>query len=119
LIKYRVIKPYVSPYPNSIRFQKGEKVIIGKEFDVDPDWKDWLWCTGESGQQAWTPRQFLEINGLSGILLQDYDAREISLKLGEIIAGKKILNGFAWAENAAGETGWAPLNHLRPVKYKA
>ncbi len=82
---YRVIKPYRSPYPDSIFFRKGEKVTVGKEFCDDPDWHDWLWCESKNGNRAWAPKQFLEIRGTAGTLRRDYNARELSVKSGEFI----------------------------------
>lgn len=110
--KFRVIKSYESPYPNSIRFRKGEAVTIGPEYTDDIAWKDWFWCTGENGQQAWVPLQFLVISGKNGIVSRDYNARELNLKVGEILTVRQVLNGFVFAENAVGVLGWAPLKHL-------
>ncbi len=53
--KYKVIKKYESPYPNSIIFEKNEEVKIIKDSDDHPDWKDWIWCEGTKNSKAWTP----------------------------------------------------------------
>jgi len=115
LPRYRVIKPYDSPYPNSLCFNKGESVTIGKEFSDDPDWSGWVWCAGSQDQQAWMPKQFLEISTSSGICLKDYDARELNLEIGELLEISEIVNGFGWAKNIRGKWGWAPLNHLELI----
>jgi len=39
---FRVIEAYQSPYPRPIVFRKGEKVTIGREFNEDLNWKDWV-----------------------------------------------------------------------------
>lgn len=114
--KYHVIKSYHTSYPDSIRFRKGEAVTIEPEYAEDPAWKDWFWCTGENGLQAWAPKQYLKIDGTIGVLLKDYDACELNLQAGEILTGDQILNGFVLAKNHSGERGWAPLNHLEPVE---
>jgi len=112
---YRIIKPYRSPYPDSIFFRKGEKVTVGKEFCDDPDWHDWLWCESKNGNRAWAPKQFLEIRGTAGTLRRDYNARELSVKSGEFITVFEIVNGFGMAEKADGSRGWVPLNHLEEI----
>jgi hypothetical protein len=110
--KFKVIVEYRSPYPDSIVFSKGEKVRIGQEFDEDPDWKNWISCEGKNNKKAWVPKQFLIINGINGILKRDYDARELSVKMGEILKVFEILNGFGMSEKINGERGWVPMKHL-------
>ena len=112
---YRVIKSYQSPYPESISFLQGERVTVGEEFSYDPDWKGWLWCESKNGNSAWTPKQFLEITESIGILKWDYDARELSVRMDEIVTVFKIVNGFGMAENIDGNRGWVPINHLEEI----
>ncbi|MBN2601381.1 MAG: hypothetical protein JXR87_05275, partial [Candidatus Marinimicrobia bacterium] len=109
---YHVIKTYQSPYPNPVIFNKGDSVIIGKEFHDIPDWKDWVWCKYKTGCRAWIPKQYLVISGNLGILNRDYNARELSVEPGEIISIFEIINGFGMAEKSDGDKGWVPLNHL-------
>ena len=111
--QYRVIESYQSPYPGPILFQKGEAVTIGREFTDDPDWKDWLWCQGQNDNQAWVPRQYLEIEADQGIFVTDYNALELSVVVGEVLMLDEIVNGFGMAKKQSGERGWVPLKHLR------
>ena len=111
----KVIREYDTPYPDSIPFKKGESVIVKKEYTEDPDWKDWLWCEGEHDNAAWVPRQYLDRVGDRGVLLRDYDARELSVKAGDILVALEILNGFAMVRNSQGTTGWVPLNVLEEI----
>lgn len=111
--RYRVIEDYHSPYPDPIIFHRGEKVRVGKEFTDDPDWKDWVWCEGECGNMAWVPKQYLETEASSGTLLTDYNARELSVAVGEVITIYEIVNGFGMSEKQNGECGWVPLKNVR------
>ena len=117
-ILYRVVKSYQSPYPDSISFKKGEQVVIGREFHDAPDWRDWVWCESKSGSRGWAPKALLEIFRNQGILKRDYDARELSVKPGEIITVSEILNGFGMSEKSDGSRGWVPLNHLEVIRPK-
>jgi len=110
---YQVISDYNTPYPASIIFRNGEKVRVGKEFSDDPDWQDWVWCVGEHGNQAWVPKQYLEIVAGSGVFLTEYDARELSVTVGESITVYEIINGFGMSEKQNGERGWVPLKNMR------
>jgi hypothetical protein len=113
--KYKVEKEYESPYPDSIAFEKGEKVrIVDKEND-EPDWPNWVWGEGQNKNKAWIPKQYLNIKGNVGILNTDYDAKELSIEIGETLTVHTILNGFGFARNAKGDTGWTPLKCLSPV----
>jgi hypothetical protein len=113
--KYRVIKDYKSPYPVPILFQKGEVVAVGKESKEYPDWENWIWCEGK-GTKAWVPKQFLEIEGKSGVFNRDYNALELTLTVGDGLFITEIVNGFGMAEKADKQKGWAPINHLELIE---
>lgn len=108
----RVIEGYKSPYPDPIVFHKGEKVKVGQEFNQDPDWKNWVWCTGNNHKKAWAPKQYIDIDGADGIFNRDYNARELSVQVGEKLVVYEIVNGFGMAENADGIRGWVPMKNL-------
>ncbi len=113
--KYKALTEYKTPYPDSIKFRQGEEVKITDKQNDDPDWQNWIWCEGKNNNNAWVPQQYLKIEGNRGILNRDYDAKELSIEVGEILTVFEIINGFAIAENSHGETGWTPLKCLRPV----
>lgn len=114
-VKRKVIADYESPYPESIRFAKGEKVKIGAKFDEDSGWDNWYLCEGQQGKKAWVPVQYLDINGDTGIINTPYDARELTIHKGEILETFEEINGFAMAVNSKGMKGWVPFRNLAPV----
>jgi len=59
---YRIIRPYLSPYPESIFFLRDERVTVGKEFSDEPNWKGWLWYEGKNTEDSrgWVPMNHLE-----------------------------------------------------------
>lgn len=109
---YRCIKNYQSPYPESTLFRAGEVVVVREEYTLDPAWKDWFRCLANDGREAWIPKQYLNIQGESGTLLEEYDALELNLTVDEVISVRDIINGFGIAHNKNGEQGWVPMNHL-------
>jgi hypothetical protein len=113
---YRVIEDYRSPYPAPIVFQAAEEVGVGREFAGNPDWKDWVWCQGEHGKEAWVPKQYLELRGDRGVFLKDYNARELSVAVGETLRVYEIVNGFGMGEKPDGARGWVPMKVLEPEK---
>lgn len=113
---FRVVEPYNSPYPTPIIFHAGEKVIIRREFKEDPEWKDWVWCEGQRGNQAWAPKQYLDMDRDRGVFLTEYNALELSVEVGEMLRVHEIVNGFAMAEKLDGRLGWVPLRNLSQVE---
>lgn len=116
--QYGVIEDYQSPYSEPIIFYEGEMVTIGKEFTDDPDWKDWVWCKGQNENQAWVPKQYLEINASQGKFITDYNALELSVVVGEVLKIYEVVNGFGMAEKQNGERGWVPLKNLQNYEGK-
>ena len=112
--QYRVIENYQSPYPEPIIFHKGELVTVGKEFTDDPDWMNWVWCEGRNNNQAWVPKQYLDIEANQGVFNTDYNALELSVVVGEVLIIYEIVNGFGLAEKQTGERGWVPLRNTEP-----
>lgn len=113
---FLVIEPYKSPYPSPIIFHAGEEVTVSKEFQDDPEWKDWVWCEGQFGNKAWAPKQFLEIEAKRGVFLTEYNALELSVRNGEVLKVHEIVNGFTMAERSDGKIGWVPLKNLTQIK---
>ncbi len=110
--RYRVTKDYESPYPDPMIFLKGEKVKVGQEFKEDPDWKDWVWCEGKSGKKAWTPKQYINVDGTEGTFNKEYNAMELSVKTGEELAVHEIVSGFGMSEKPDGTRGWVPMRNM-------
>ena len=110
--KYTAGSTYKSPYPNPILFKKGDEVKIIKEFTEDPDWEDWLWCEGANNNAAWTPKQFIDRSGETGIINCDYNAMELSVEPGEIVIISKIVNGFGIGEKEDGTKSWITMKIL-------
>ena len=113
---YRVVRDYESPYPDPVIFLKGEEVKVGQEFKDDPDWRDWVWCEGANGKGAWSPKQFINIDGTKGTFDRDYNAMELSVKAGEGLVVYEIVNGFGMSEKPDGKRGWVPMRNIEIEK---
>ena len=112
---YRVVKDYESPYPDPIIFQKGERVRVVKKFNEDPDWQNWIWCEGKNGK-AWVPEEYLNSDGRNGIFNREYNAKELSVQVGETSTVCEIVNGFGMSEKLDGTRGWVPMRNLEIEK---
>lgn len=116
--RFIVIEQWISQYPNPIQLQPGEQVIVDQSrVEENPEWQGWLWCT-VNNISGWVPRQILREkdseNGEYSVIFE-YSARELTAQTGEHVQGEQILNGWLWGESReTGQTGWIPLDHLRP-----
>jgi hypothetical protein len=113
--KYFVIKEYLSPYPDPIHFKKGVIVDVGETYKGDPDWADWVWCTGKNKSSAWVPKQYIHYDSGQWVLKTEFNAMEISVDVGDCLDVYEIVNGFGMAEKPDGKRGWVPMKHLQQI----
>lgn len=111
---YRVIKDYRSSNPDPISLQRGDAIRVGRVYDGDPEWQDWIWCESQNGKGGWVPRSLITIHGSAGTAQEDYNARELCVQRGETLIVIAVLNGWARARRTNGETGWVPLRNIAP-----
>ncbi|MCC5910563.1 MAG: hypothetical protein JJT76_09025 [Clostridiaceae bacterium] len=112
---YRVIRTRKADLDNPIILHKGEKVICGEE-SSEGDWIDWIFCKSDNNE-GWVPKQIINRSGDIGLILEEYNAREFDIDVGEIIIMDKVLNGWVWGNKKDDPSikGWVPLNHLEEV----
>ena len=101
----RVIKAYDSAYPEPLIFKMGEELVIT---DKDSPWAGWLWCTNHSGESRWIPENYVDRKGGTGVMRCDYDATELSIRIGEELIIEKEESGWFWCTNKKDQRGWIP-----------
>ncbi|MFW9941846.1 MAG: SH3 domain-containing protein [Candidatus Thorarchaeota archaeon] len=106
----KVSVEYKSPYTDSIEFRKGERVQIGKK---DSEWSGWIWCMNKDGKERWVPNNYIDIQGNSGKMLQNYEATELEVSIGENLKIEKEESGWIWVVNDEGKKGWIPLKNVQ------
>ncbi|MHA2037491.1 MAG: SH3 domain-containing protein [Promethearchaeota archaeon] len=110
-MKYcKVISDYRSPYTKPLKIRKREILQIG---DKESEWPGWVWCMNKDGRERWVPRSFIDIQGNSGVMLQDYEANELTVLIGEELKIEKEESGWVWVENKEGKKGWIPLDNIK------
>jgi hypothetical protein len=109
-IKYcRVITEYKTPFPDPLKLQKNETVETKKK---ESEWKGWIWCITKIGKEGWIPENYLEIQGKIAKLLQDYDATELTVDVGDILVIEKEESGWFWVSNKEKMRGWVPKENV-------
>ncbi|AEX54472.1 SH3 domain-containing protein [Rahnella aquatilis] len=109
----KVIKEHRSSYPNPITLRENEIVMISH---CDLEWRGWIWIRQSSGNAGWAPQQIFTLSAPDrGICTENYTAYELSVAPGEVLTLEKKLNGWFWACNKSGESGWVPEENLMNI----
>jgi uncharacterized protein YgiM (DUF1202 family) len=109
----RVIADYDAPFTDPIRVQSGEEVAIdrGKTTNIS----GWLWCTSKAGKSGWVPEAFLDLSASLGYMECDYDAIELTVRVGDQLTVHGMESGFYWVTDFHGRQGWVPVEHVERI----
>ncbi len=111
-MQYRVLHDHVHKYEDPIRFERGESIVVERQ---DEDHPGWWWCTDKRGRSGWVHESFFEPEDYRFVAREDYDARELDVRTGEIVQVLDVRGSWALCQNTAGESGWVPLTNLEPI----
>jgi uncharacterized protein YgiM (DUF1202 family) len=100
-----VIKDYPRAYPDPLVVHSGDPLTVERR---DSEWNGWLWCTRSDGKAGWVPESYLDCSGSTSRLRRDYDARELTVTVGERVTVEFEESGWLWCTNSSGESGWIP-----------
>ena len=109
----RVIADYEAPYPDPIVVKEGDEITIDSSNKTD--WAGWVWCTNNAGKSGWVPEAYIERRGDVGTMLCDYNAIELTVRVGELLSVHKAESGFFWVTNKRGQDGWVPSTLIELV----
>jgi hypothetical protein len=105
----KVITEYESPFPDPLKLHKGDLVQI---VEKETEWKGWIWCISSNGKEGWVPESYLKIQNNQASLLMDYDATELSVKIGEIYVIEDEESGWFFVSSKKGRKGWIPKENV-------
>jgi Variant SH3 domain len=112
-MRYRIISPHQSHYPDPIRFETGDRLKLGRRDDRYPGW---VWVIVPSGNEGWAPESLIQIDSPDeGTALANYNARELDTTIGELVTSTRELHGWLWAQNEHGQAGWIPKETATPI----
>jgi SH3-like domain-containing protein len=112
-----VTTAYTASNPDPINGKAGESVMLTGKVDRWEDVPEWEWieCVDARGRNGWVPATWLVTQGTSVMLRRDYDARELTAQMGQIVTALEEESGWFWCETADGATGWLPKSALMPA----
>lgn len=114
-MKYTVVKPHSSEFPNPIRLNAGDKFSVGEVYEGPEEWAHWYLCSAPGQAPGWVPMQviLLQDDG-GGVAAMDYTAQELDVTVGEIVEGGRRLNGWVWCSaTTTDKEGWVPEDNLQ------
>jgi hypothetical protein len=116
--QYLVIKDHTSEYPEPITFAKGAPLAVGEKYEGPEGWDNWLFCETPGQKGGWVPAQVIEfIDDQIARAREDYTARELNVREGDLLLGKRTLNGWVWCESTDSlKSGWVPLANLQELR---
>jgi len=106
----RVVADYQAPYADPIQVDAGDEVVMdrGKQTDI----AGWVWCTNSKGKSGWVPTDYIEQIGEVAKMRREYNAIELTARVGETLTVHKSESDFYWATNQKGLQGWIPISHV-------
>jgi hypothetical protein len=107
---WKSISSHTTEYENPIKLSKGEIVKLG-DFAPEENWKNWIWAENNKQQGGWVPIQIIDKgeDNKTGIILEDYSAKELNIDINEIVVKVKSLNGWSWVRKTTNnDEGWIP-----------
>jgi hypothetical protein len=108
-MRCRVIKDYTRQYEDPIAFERGEVIQRERRDDQFPGW--W-WCTDKHGRSGWVHESYFEEEDYRFVAVENYNARELTVKAGDVAEGERECDGWLLATSERGERGWLPLDHV-------
>ena len=107
----RVIEEYQSSDPDPLIITKGEILTFERK---ESEWAGWIWCINKSGKGGWVPENYLEVQENNCEALQDYNAVELTVIIGDEFMIDKEESGWYWVhDEGTGREGWVPMKNVR------
>jgi len=116
--QYLVIQGHTSEYSEPITFEKGAPLTVSEKHEGPEGWDNWFFCESPGQKGGWVPAQIIEIiNDKTARARDDYTARELNVREGDLLHGSRTLNGWVWCKRSdSSESGWAPLSCVQEAR---
>ena len=105
----RVVTAWTAHYTDPIAVRAGDPVTVGRADDEYPGWR---WCTGPDGREGWMLEALLDRTVEPARARVDYDARELSVVVGDELEVVETRAGWIRGRAADGAVGWIPETHV-------
>jgi len=106
----KTIAPHKTEYEKPLILIKGELIKLGQRAPEE-NWRDWIWAENRNKESGWIPIQIVDFSEdkTAGIVLENYSAKELNIKTGELVTKIKSINGWTWVKRESDNAeGWIP-----------
>jgi len=113
-IIFKIIKSHQTEYLDPIKVVAGDHLKLG-DYASESKWKDWIWAENSQNQAGWVPVQLVDFSKdkLSGFILEDFDAHELNIEVGELVTRLKSINGWSLVIKLNDNSkGWIPNENM-------
>ena len=115
-----IARAYTAQYPDPIRFSAGEMLTLTGKIDTWDDHAEWLWlwAVAPDGREGWVPAEVVDVpdprnpQPRQAPARRDYDARELTVAVGERVECLETVGGWHLCRAADGRVGWVPVSHV-------
>ncbi len=108
----RVTANYQAAYPDPLIIKAGEALKVGRN---DTEWPGFVWCATQNNKAGWVPERYIEREGEVGLARYDYDATELSVRVGDVLTIHNVESGWLWCMGQDNQNGWVPLKHVKII----
>jgi uncharacterized protein YgiM (DUF1202 family) len=108
-----VIEKHQGSDNHPLIIKKGEILRYERK---ETEWEGWIWCMDNSGKGGWVPEAYLNLQETHCEVLQDYNAIELTVNIGEEFIIEKEESGWFWVRDEGGREGWIPIISVRIIE---
>lgn len=115
--KCQVTRDYQAEFSDPIAVEAGEAFAVSERTSA---WENnaawiWIWCTDQRGKSGFVPKNIIQMDagGQSGSAHAAYNARELTVTVGQELVIEDEESGWFWCRNRQEKHGWVPLSHVR------
>ncbi|MYL33783.1 ligand-binding protein SH3 [Pontibacillus yanchengensis] len=116
---FEVIKEHQSSQQEPIQLKIGDRVSFSDRLSGPEGWERWIYCyIEETNLEGWVPEQIIyKYKENQGVLMRDYVAKELNVKVGDKFQLIEELNGWIRGRLiSSSEEGWLPKDHIEPSR---
>jgi [ribosomal protein S5]-alanine N-acetyltransferase len=107
----KVIENYEICYPNPLNLKVGDQIELFEK-EVPEKWRGWNWCKDSTGNEGWISESYFMRNSSGAKIVEEYTARELSVKVGKEVELIFEDCGWVWCKKSDGDEGWLPAEVL-------
>lgn len=101
---------HVASFPEPLKAKKSDVLATTEK---ETRFKGWTWCVPINGPAGWIPDPLIrKTSDTEAVLLEDYDATELDVVIGDRFEVIRVLAEWAWGKHEDGRIGWVPLECL-------